>query len=422
MRCVIPVRGPSCDPNDVHVPSWQCPKSLECTEHHDVNERFLNGYQLLKRAQTMTAGVDYKERDLEVQRMKLRLRDLAQNKYAVPYKVCIFISWENSLRKRAGRICRSRLFDRTTMLCIAVNCMVLALDRPRRSALEALICEWIQMALTVYFWAEMLIKCLWYGPALYSANSFNKIDIIINMVSGVELIVRLLVLSTSTDELASFRILRIFRGLRALRPLRLLTRSPGLRIMLTTVTSSVRPVLNVMCVSVIVFSVLGILGMQVLSGRLARCSDPTIFERRECVGRSEEGLARRWETNDVNFDWIGDALVSVYVISSGDHWPRRMYAGMDSTTPDTGPSHNASSFIAMFYVLIILIGTFFILSVGTGVLINTFNAVMLRFQLAPANPWRLAAALHLFGTDPQRLSCSCRPCSCSLDARLGAAT
>jgi len=41
---------------------------------------------------------------------------------------------------------------------------------------------------------------------------------------------------------------------------------------------------------------------------------------------------------------------------------------------ETGQSLNASSFIAMFYVFIILIGSFFILSVGTGVLINTFNA------------------------------------------------
>ena len=130
----------------------QCPKSLECEEHHDLNQRFLNGFQLLKKAQTLTAGIDYKERDLEVQRMKLRLRDMAKNKYAVPFKVCIFLSWDNWLRQRAGRICRSRHFDNLTLLCIAVNCAVLAIDRPRRSELEAVICEWILYVLTFYFW------------------------------------------------------------------------------------------------------------------------------------------------------------------------------------------------------------------------------------------------------------------------------
>ena len=127
--------------------------------------------------------------------------------------------------------------------------------------------------------------------------------------------------------------------------------------------------------------------------RLASCSDPTIFHRQDCVGVAATGLQRRWETQDVNFDWIGDALVSVYVVSSGDHWPRRMYAGMDSTSPDTGPSINASSFIAMFYVLVIFIGSFFVLSVGTGVLINTFNAAAFAIDALKPPPSKPTRAL-----------------------------
>ena len=130
----------------------------------------------------------------------------------------------------------------------------------------------------------MLVKVLWYGPKLYLQNNFNKIDVLVNVLALVEILVSLLVLSTNSDALLSFRILRIFRALRALRPLRLIARSPGLRVMLTTMSSSVKPLSNLMIMSFMTFAVLGILGIQLLSGKLARCSDSTVFEATNCTG------------------------------------------------------------------------------------------------------------------------------------------
>jgi len=82
--------------------------------------------------------------------------------------------------------------------------------------------------------------------------------------------------------------------------------------MLTTVTNSIKPVLSVMMISVIMFSVLGILGMQLMSGKLVHCSDNTIFRREDCVNVSATGVKRQWEVESINYDWFGSALLSVY--------------------------------------------------------------------------------------------------------------
>jgi len=321
----------------------QCPRGLDCNQHRKVNERFLNSYQMLKTQGKNSLAGAYEAHHLEVEKMRVRLKGASGNsKYNVPYIVCGIVTWDMSLRKNAGRALRSPWFDKIIIYCIYVNCAVLAIERPRRSDLESLITYWVQFSLTATFWAEMLTKMLWYGPALYLQNAFNKIDVLVNVLSAVEIAVYALVLSTNSSALESFRVLRIFRALRALRPLRLIARSPGLRIMMTTVTSSVKPISNLMVMSFIVFAVLAILGIQLLSGKLARCNDNTVFEITDCTGVSVLGTPRVWEQATINFNWIGDALVAVYVISSQDHWPDLMHQGMDATTAETGPSVNTS--------------------------------------------------------------------------------
>jgi len=50
-----------------------------------------------------------------------------------------------------------------------------------------------------------------------------------------------------------------------------------------------------------------------------------------------------------------------------------MYAAMDATGTQTGKSLNTSSFIAIFYIVAVLLGWFLLLSVGLAVLVHSFN-------------------------------------------------
>lgn len=77
--------------------------------------------------------------------------------------------------------------------------------------------------------------------------------------------------------LGALKILRIFRIFRALRPLRVIARAKGLRILVSTLLSAVKPVINTVAIAFCIFSVLGILGMQLMSGRLNSCTDRRVW-------------------------------------------------------------------------------------------------------------------------------------------------
>ena len=84
-------------------------------------------------------------------------------------------------------LARSRCRDRFIVACILLNCVALAIERPERSALEETVTYTTHVVLTLIFWAEMLVKCVWYGPTMYARNAFNKVDTAVNLVSGADL-------------------------------------------------------------------------------------------------------------------------------------------------------------------------------------------------------------------------------------------
>jgi len=89
---------------------------------------------------------------LQVQRMKQKLKCMDPIKYQVPFKVCLCLTVNSGVRKRSGQIVRSRPFDVFTLFCMVLVCVVLAIDRPRRSELEQTVTDWIQLSVTIVFW------------------------------------------------------------------------------------------------------------------------------------------------------------------------------------------------------------------------------------------------------------------------------
>lgn len=88
--------------------------------------------------------------------------------------------------------------------------------------------------------------------------------------------------------------------------------------------SATKPVLNTVSIAVGCFSVFGILGMQLLSGRMYNCSDQLIHMKRDCVGFHDDGNARSWDRYDVHFDNIYQAVRSMFILATQDDWPEHM--------------------------------------------------------------------------------------------------
>eukprot|EP00961_Rhodomonas_salina_P295322 3935353-Rhodomonas_salina.2 len=209
---------------------------------------------------------------------------------------------DNLIRRAAVAIMEHPLFDNLILLCIFLSSCSLAIDRPYigDDSPERTTIETANFVLNVIFLAEFVVKVVALNFREYIKSGWNKIDFLIVVTSVVdEILARSL---NGEVDVTAFRVLRIFRILRALRPLRIIARSRGLQVLAVTLVSSIRPVANTSILAVLSFSVLGILGMQLLGGKLHRCSDPWVREKKACVGGDADGNLREWLNYDVNFD------------------------------------------------------------------------------------------------------------------------
>lgn len=63
---------------------------------------------------------------------------------------------------------------------------------------------------------------------------------------------------------------QVFRLLRSLRPLRVINRAPGLKLVVQTLLSSLRPIGNIVLICCTFFIIFGILGVQVSASSIVR--------------------------------------------------------------------------------------------------------------------------------------------------------
>jgi hypothetical protein len=170
--------------------------------------------------------------------------------------------------------------------------------------------------------------------------------------------------------------LKNFRALRALRPLRILSRAKGLKLVLATLARAVGPVLNTVAIALTAFFVAGIMSVQILGGRMMYCSDIHVHSQFDCVGVDHHtGQERLWLPRQLQYSWIGSAMLSMFILASQDNWEMHMYAGIDATHKGQGPIANNRPETGVFYLAIMVIASFFVMQLFVGVFIDTFQTV-----------------------------------------------
>ena len=165
-----------------------------------------------------------------------------------------------------------------------------------------------------------------------------------------------------------FGVIRVLRLLRALRPLRVINRAPGVKLVVMTLISSLKPIGNIVLICCTFFIIFGILGVQLFKGMMFHCVGPAIVnvtDKAECL--EQEG--NKWVNQRYNFDNLGQvtycwswtldwchlvvvetyldafqALMSLFVLSSKDGWVSIMYQGIDATGVDMQVSYQRTSF------------------------------------------------------------------------------
>uniref|UniRef100_A0A8D2LVQ0 Calcium voltage-gated channel subunit alpha1 H n=1 Tax=Varanus komodoensis TaxID=61221 RepID=A0A8D2LVQ0_VARKO len=280
---------------------------------------------------------------------------------------------QNRLRATCQKVIAHKMFDHVVLVFIFLNCITIALERPDidPNSTERIFLSVSNYIFTVIFVAEMMVKVValgfFSGKNTYLQSSWNVLDGILVFVSIIDIIVSM----ASAGGAKILGVLRVLRLLRTLRPLRVISRAPGLKLVVETLISSLRPIGNIVLICCAFFIIFGILGVQLFKGKFYHCEGPDI--RNVSTKADCQSAHYKWVRRKYNFDNLGQALMSLFVLSSKDGWVNIMYDGLDAVGIDQQPSQNHNPWMLLYFISFLLIVSFFVLNMFVGVVVENFH-------------------------------------------------
>ena len=221
---------------------------------------------------------------------------------------------------------------------------------------------------TAAFAAEMAAKVTAYtalsGPRAYLKDGWNALD-------GFIVAMSLLTVALSSAGGGLGGNLKVFRVLRVLRPLRVIKNVPSLKLVIDATLVSLPSILTVCALGLVTFLILGVLGMALFRGAFRECTVPNAGgDAASCAA-----LGGEFVNAPLHFDNIGQAVVAVFVISTGDNWQDIMYLGVDSAGEDREPATDFRKSYAAFFVLAVVVAFLFWANLFVSSLVDNFSTV-----------------------------------------------
>ncbi|MEQ2271678.1 Voltage-dependent T-type calcium channel subunit alpha-1I [Xenotaenia resolanae] len=176
------------------------------------------------------------------------------------------------------------------------------------------------------FICQVVSMGLYLGEKAYLRSSWNILDGFLVFVSLIDIVVSM------AGGAKILGVLRVLRLLRTLRPLRVISRAPGLKLVVETLITSLKPIGNIVLICCAFFIIFGILGVQLFKGKFYYCVGldvKNITNKSDCLTANY-----RWVHHKYNFDNLGQALMSLFVLASKDGWVNIMYHGLDAVGID----------------------------------------------------------------------------------------
>ncbi|XP_076582081.1 voltage-dependent R-type calcium channel subunit alpha-1E isoform X2 [Chaetodon auriga] len=300
-----------------------------------------------------------------------------ENCFTVNRSLFIF-GEDNVVRKYAKKITEWPPFEYMILTTIIANCIVLALEQhlpgedktPMSKRLEKTEPYFIGM-----FCFEAGIKIIALGfvfhKGSYLRNGWNVMDFIV-VLSGI--------LAAAGAHMNISVDLRTLRAVRVLRPLKLVSGIPSLQIVLKSIMKAMVPLLQIGLLLFFAILMFAIIGLEFYSGKLHNTCEPQpgILEN-EKVDSSELEFpcgVRRCPANYTCSDtWIGPndgitqfdnilfAVLTVFQCITMEGWTTVLY----NTDDALGTTWNW-----LYFIPLIIIGSFFVLNLVLGVLSGEF--------------------------------------------------
>uniref|UniRef100_A0A8C7FPW3 Sodium channel protein n=1 Tax=Oncorhynchus kisutch TaxID=8019 RepID=A0A8C7FPW3_ONCKI len=285
-------------------------------------------------------------------------------------------TWWN-FRKTCFLIVEHNYFQSFIIFMILMSSGALAFEDihiEQRRTIKVIL-EYADQVFTYVFIIEMLLKWVAYGFQAYFTNAWCWLDFLIVNVSMIGLTANIL----GYAELGSIKSLR---KLRALRPLRALSRFEGMKVVVNALVGAIPSLVNVLLVCVTFWLIFSIIGVNLFAGKYYYCFNTTSEEmfsadivnnRSECVQLIEGNADVRWMNSKINFDNVAIGYLSLLQVATFKGWLGILYGAVDSRMVGEQPMYEDNVYMSIYFVMFIIFGTFVMLNLFIGVIIDNFN-------------------------------------------------
>ncbi|XP_056413583.1 voltage-dependent L-type calcium channel subunit alpha-1S isoform X2 [Hyla sarda] len=309
-----------------------------------------------------------------------------------PPRSLFCLGLQNPFRKHCINIVEWKPFEIIILLTIFANCVALAIYLPMpeedTNATNAVL-EKVEYIFLFIFTIESFLKIVAYGFILhtdaYLRNGWNILDFTIVSVGVfsvvLEQINKLQGVTAPGGKGAGFNV-KALRAFRVLRPLRLVSGVPSLQVVLNSIIKAMVPLLHIALLVLFMIIIYAIVGLELFSGKMhktcyykgtdilatiekpAPCS--TTGQGRQCTINGTE--CRGWWPGPNNgithFDNFGFAMLTVYQCITMEGWTEVLYWVNDAI---------GNEWPWIYFVSLILLGSFFVLNLVLGVLSGEFT-------------------------------------------------
>uniref|UniRef100_A0A915BGY2 Voltage-dependent calcium channel type A subunit alpha-1 n=2 Tax=Parascaris univalens TaxID=6257 RepID=A0A915BGY2_PARUN len=301
----------------------------------------------------------------------------------VPYSSMFIFSPTNPFRVIVHSMVCTKYFEMMVMGVICFSSIALSAedpvdeDNPRNNVLQ-----YMDYCFTGVFAFEMCLKLIDQGVLLHRGSYCRDFW---NLLDGIVVICALVAFAFAGTEGTAgknLNTIKSLRVLRVLRPLKTIKRIPKLKAVFDCVVNSLKNVFNILIVYFLFQFIFGVIAVQLFNGKFFFCTDKTKRYAHECHGQffvfenqdePPRVEVREWRLRPFNYDNTINAMLTLFVVTTGEGWPGIRQNSMDTTEEDQGPSPFFRVEVALFYVMFFIVFPFFFVNIFVALIIITFQ-------------------------------------------------
>ncbi|GAB6021165.1 hypothetical protein CHUAL_003795 [Chamberlinius hualienensis] len=271
--------------------------------------------------------------------------------------------------------------DWLMILVTTLSCISMMFETPMQRVNNTPVLKIAEFGFVIFMSIELVLKVcadgLFFTSKALIRDVAGVLDIFIYTVS----LVFLILMPARIAHHSGSQMLLI---LRCVRPLRIFTLMPHMRKVVYELCRGFKEILLVSVLLIVLMFVFASYGVQLFGGQLARCNDPEITSKEECVGvfmrkmfitkmKLRPGVneshpailvPRVWANpRNFNFDNIGNSMLALFEILSLEGWAEYRSIIMDRV----GPIH------AIYIHIFVFLGCMIGLTLFVGVVIANYS-------------------------------------------------